>query len=688
MLDQLISGRLAVGLFLFSKGDKIVEFTAEQSKEITAFAFERYRIGRDFIEDLIKEFEESSFAMSDGVAEGPIFDTAYENALLYSEFETRDADAGSNIGREVVRLAMTDPKALRDIMDSYAEDFQEFQTVGIPDDYEVVGQASTDQKAYHVPTGEERVRYDELTGAGEGEVFAVLDTGVRRDHPDLAGKILGVFSEVPNESGDDINGHGTHVFGTCCGSPDIALAHKAKGVSIKVLGGPQGSGLSTWIESGLRRARLWRGPKGERVTVINMSIGGGGFHAGTQREIELCEAAGIIVIAAAGNDGWRRGTDKVNWPARGEGCFATGAIDENENVASFTSGGPLVDGAAPGVRVVSASHRGGRVELNGTSMASPNKASEAASTQSFLVRNGFARLDGTDEFLAFHTKHARDIFDQGPDDATGEGVLDVYETLADEKPEDVTMLASGLKSAIQLAGELLLFCVLFASPAVAQDPVEIDTVVKTIKETTTIFGTQVLSTTTEVVSETKTTEKAIAVPVKSDRAVLIGSDLQPFDAKATEDGVLLLTKPGEYLVFDFPIADFQRVTVEAPAPEFDLSTIEPLVKQLAATLNDPPTQTDLAGVYFGSTYNLTAPDVSLEAAKAAVKQSVLEAFRRRGFNSQRVDWVNGFQRPLQKEFVRLEIGSVEAYRLALLEVAKGLGLETEPAPSTNFDLLR
>lgn len=682
MLDQLISGRLAVGLFLFSKGDKIVEFTGKQAAEITAFAFERYRIGREFIEDLIQEYEESSFAMSEGA-----LDAAYNKALSNAEFGSRESEQDGKVGREVVRLAMTDPKALRDAMDSYAQEFEEFQTVGIPDDFEILEQALSGEKAYHVPTGEDRARYDELTGAGEGEIFAVLDTGVRRDHPDLAGKILGVFSEVPNESGDDINGHGTHVFGTCCGSPDIALAHKAKGISIKVLGGPQGSGLSTWIESGLRRARLWRGPKGERVTVINMSIGGGGFHAGTQREIELCEAAGIIVIAAAGNDGWRRGTDKVNWPARGEGCFATGAIDENENVASFTSGGPLVDGAAPGVRVVSASHRGGRVELNGTSMASPNKASEAASTQSFLVRNGFARLDGTDEFLAFHTKHARDIFDKGSDDATGEGVLDVYETLADEKPEDVTMLASGLKSAVQLAGALLLFCVLFVSSVVAQNsPMVVDTIVTTYEVTETKIGEKTLTKSEPVeIGRVVTSAPASLIEVGSETATVVDQQLS-FNHSATIEGDLLLSSPGSYLVFPGRI-EGKLVTVEAPAPEFDLSTIEPLVKQLAASLNDPTTQSDLVGVYFGLTQSMN-DSVSLETAKATVKQSVLEAFRRRGFNSQRVDWVNGFQRPLQKEFVRLEIDSVEAYRLALLEVAKGLGLETEPAPSTNFDLLR
>ena len=683
MLNELLKGRLGLGVFLFSEGDEIVAFVAGQAEEITAEAFKRYNAAREFIEELMAKYEKSTFAMSDG-----FLDDELRAAMDNEEFSKRVTYVD---GRELMRLVISEPAALRAMLDSYGADFEQFQTVGIPDDFEIVGQVTLNQKAYHVPTGEDRARYDALTGAGEGEIFAVLDTGVAPNHPDLIGKVLDAFSEVPGEDYRDINGHGTHVFGTCCGHPDIALAHKAKGISIKVLGGREGSGLSSWIESGLRRARLWRGPKGERVTIINMSIGGGGFHAGTQREIELCEAAGIIVVAAAGNDGWRRGTDKVNWPARGEGCFATGAIDENENVASFTSGGPLVDGASAGVGVVSAAHTGGRVAFNGTSMASPNKSSEFGSTQSFLVRHGYARLDGTNEATEFHTKHARDIFDQGPDDATGEGVFDVYETLADETPDDVTMLASGLKSAIQIASLLFVFVALFASSAVAQlpppippsdAPPTVQRVVTTIERTQEIFGVDasatILSDTEKQLSQTVETLPTKVVEIGSPVATVVDENLGVKNVN-TEDGNLFLTEPGRYLVFHGETAGAKLVTVEVPKPEFDLSTIEPLTRQLADNLNDPATRGSLQGAYAGSAFAASAPDGSFEDAKRHTKEASLSVFRGRVGFSQSVDWLNGFQRPLQAELARLGVADRETYRLALLEVSRGLRVEPIPA---------
>lgn len=682
MLTKFLPLQVNVGLFLFSKGDEIVDFTSQQAVEIAAFAVARYNLGRSFIEGLITEFEDSVFAMDNNFVAAKI-----EDCKADTDVAARIKDVGPEVLGEIIRLAKVDPQALRDAMAALEPEAPELVkgqpgVVSIPEDWTVSPQTFLPTStAYHVPIGVERERYDELTGAGENEVVAVLDTGIDTNHPDFAGKILGVFSEVPGESGEDINGHGTHVSGTCFGPKEICLSHKAKGISIKVLGGRAGEGRSSWIESGLRRARLWRGPKGERVTSINMSIGGGGFHAGTERELELCEAAGIVIFAAAGNDGWRRGVDRVNWPSRSKYCQTVGAIDANENVATFTSGGELVDEASPGVVVVSSRVGGGRVGMSGTSMATPVSNSKGNSTQSFFVRNGFARIDGTLEYRPFIAEHARDIFDAGEDHATGSGTLDVYETLIEQSPDDVTLLASGLKSAVKIASAVFAFVLLsLAGVSHAQESVEIKTVTTTLEVTEVFVGGESIAKTEPTVVG-KPVELVEMVPVvdvgeEVSFAFVIGTDLIQRRVEAIQPGKFAIKDPGQYLLFLEALPDSRLITVEPLVPDVEVESVAKLAKALADELNDTPTRLALATAYQGVVTKVEAspesyPDGGASESKTAAIAAIREV-RRTNFESQRFDWVNGFQRPLQAELVRVGAESGEPYTAALKATVQGL----------------
>ena len=143
--------------------------------------------------------------------------------------------------------------------------------------------------------------------------------------------------------------------------------------------------------------------------------------------------------------------------------------------------------------------------------------------------------------------------------------------------------------------------------------------------------------------------------------------------------MVLLTDPGEYLVFE-EVPNFERVTIEAPEPEFDLSTIAPLARQLADNLNDPATRSMLSTAYESTLNNLSKPDFTFKDAGDYVKQTVLEVWPRRQGQSAFTDWVNGFQRPLQAEIQRVGVADTKTYRAAIEEVVKGL--QSSPAATS------
>ncbi|MFF0740458.1 S8 family serine peptidase [Streptomyces sp. NPDC004111] len=168
---------------------------------------------------------------------------------------------------------------------------------------------------------------------GKGTVVAVLDSGVDYGHPDLGGgfgkghKVVGGF-DFANGDGDpmDDNGHGTHVAGIVAGKAAKAggvtgMAPDARLLAYKVTGA-DGSGYTSDIVAGIEAAADPANPY--RADVINMSLGGPGD--GTDplgRAATAAVRAGVVVVAAAGNDGPGSGT--VNTPASADGVIAVGA---------------------------------------------------------------------------------------------------------------------------------------------------------------------------------------------------------------------------------------------------------------------------------------------------------------------------------------------------------------------------
>lgn len=241
---------------------------------------------------------------------------------------------------------------------------------------------SLQTEATEIPYGVKQCKAPEIWMKGEkgsGIVVAVLDTGIDFDHPDLKPNIIGGRNFTPEGWGhdkfDDKNGHGTHVAGTIAANGKIkGVAPEAKILACKVLD-RHGSGNYYSIIEGIRYATQWKGPNGEKVRIINMSLGGP--HNDPKLEEAILEACskGIIVVVASGNEGdANEETYEFGYPALYRECVTIAACDENRKMAYFTNNHLEVDAIAAGVDILSTYPKSTYARLSGTSMATPHIA--------------------------------------------------------------------------------------------------------------------------------------------------------------------------------------------------------------------------------------------------------------------------------------------------------------------------
>lgn len=218
-----------------------------------------------------------------------------------------------------------------------------------------------------------------------GARVGIVDTGIDRAHPDLAGKVadadcaesrgfLGIFAgQIRTGRCSDDNGHGTHVAGTI--SANTNNAQGVAGVSFnspliicRALGGPAGTGNTADVANCI----TWTAQRGAKI--ISMSLGGG--DSSTLRSAvqnAWNNGNGALLVAAAGNDG----NSTVNYPAGYAEVVSVAATDDRDRRASFSNANADVEVAAPGVDILSTYLGGGYTELSGTSMATPHAAGVA-----------------------------------------------------------------------------------------------------------------------------------------------------------------------------------------------------------------------------------------------------------------------------------------------------------------------
>lgn len=206
---------------------------------------------------------------------------------------------------------------------------------------------------------------------GDAVDVAIVDTGIDTDHPDLIDNIGGGINIInPRKHFKDDNGHGTHVAGIVAAvKNEIGVAGVAKNAvlyGVKVLN-KNGMGWLTDVAAGLE----WCTTNG--IEVVNMSLGTASYSQYFQDVVAAVYDAGIVQVAAAGNDG-----GPVSYPAAFPETIAVAATDINGYIPIWSNSGPEVDIAAPGVEVNSTYKGGEYRELSGTSMATPHVAGVVA----------------------------------------------------------------------------------------------------------------------------------------------------------------------------------------------------------------------------------------------------------------------------------------------------------------------
>jgi subtilisin len=248
---------------------------------------------------------------------------------------------------------------------------------------------------------------------GTGSVIAILDTGVDKTHPFLAGKVIeeACFSSTvegkttsvcPNGQsqqfgpGSGVNcplsvatcWHGTHVAGIAAGNgagAGVAYSGVAKGAKLMAVQvfsqggfatcGPSAPCAYAWLSdilAGLERVYSLRNQ--HNFSSVNLSVGSGQYVGNCDNDpakpfIDNLRSVGIATVAAAGNGA---ATGAVSTPACVSSAVSVGSTSKGDNLSGFSNVGPVLSLLAPGEGILSSYPGSAWQTASGTSMATPH----------------------------------------------------------------------------------------------------------------------------------------------------------------------------------------------------------------------------------------------------------------------------------------------------------------------------
>jgi subtilisin family serine protease len=289
-----------------------------------------------------------------------------------------------------------------------------------------------------------------LTGSEQETIVAVIDTGLDYNHEDIVGRVWTNLGEIPNNGIDDdgngyiddvhgwdfsdndndpmdCHGHGTHCSGTIAATIDNSIGiaginPKATIMPIKI--------FNSATEDSIAEAIRYAADNEARVMSNSWGFSYGYNPIPVQDAINYAYAKGAVIVFAAGNDG----CECISYPAAGENTIAVSATNSTDQHASFTTYGPWIDVAAPGVDILSLRYGdmyGDGVHnvtdkyyiASGTSMAAPHVAGLAS-----LILSKHPEFTN-DEVLQVIRQSADDIESPGWDLYSGYGRINVEKAL-------------------------------------------------------------------------------------------------------------------------------------------------------------------------------------------------------------------------------------------------------------------
>ncbi len=245
----------------------------------------------------------------------------------------------------------------------------------------------------------------------------VIDTGIDAGHEDLPGRNNGLTgsttgSQVGNWY-EDGYGHGTHVAGTIAAYDNsYGSVGVFPGVNMHVVKVFNDNGSWTYASSIIGALDDCAAAGAE---VVNMSLGGSGSSSYENQAMQEFESQGILMVAAAGNDG----NSNKSYPASYDSVMSVAALGMEGNRAGYSQYNNKVEIAAPGTRIFSTRPNDNYTKLSGTSMATPHVAGGAA-----LIWSFFPQCTSSDVRNAL-TATAMDKGAAGRDDYYGYGMLQV-----------------------------------------------------------------------------------------------------------------------------------------------------------------------------------------------------------------------------------------------------------------------
>ena len=200
-------------------------------------------------------------------------------------------------------------------------------------------------------------------------IVAVTDNAIQINHPDLVNKVVAGRDVVDNDNdpspcGGNDGFHGSHVSGTVGAESNNNLGVASIGYNISVMPIKIGN-CSTGALTGGYDGVIWATDNG--ADAINMSWGGGGVSTYGQNVCNYAWDNGVILIAAAGNDG----TNEQFYPAAYNNVVSVAATTSGDAKSSFSQYGTWIDIAAPGSQILSTNEGTSYQMSQGTSMASP-----------------------------------------------------------------------------------------------------------------------------------------------------------------------------------------------------------------------------------------------------------------------------------------------------------------------------
>ena len=212
------------------------------------------------------------------------------------------------------------------------------------------------------------------------------------------------------------NGHGTAVASVIIGNDPLTpgVAPGAEIFSFRIAD-DNGQSDSFLLAEGIIAAA------DAGVNLINISMGSFGDSGLVRNAIEYADAKGILIIAAAGNNG----TDEVSYPAANDGVIAVGAVDALGNHLDFSNSGESIAVSAPGFELNAAWPGDQAVRVSGTSFSSPIIAGAVAA---IMTEAGSADLTAKQAYRLL-TSYLNDGGAAGKDSQLGGGMPDIGRVL-------------------------------------------------------------------------------------------------------------------------------------------------------------------------------------------------------------------------------------------------------------------